>query len=181
MGALELAARTPHGSQYLGLILSDWVASQALVTPWFHSHPCVFTVPDGAELRSDCVYIDTVRDPPASVAYTFNSSNPGPLATVVWGPHGDGKGGWMGSWDRSTALRRITSPALWLVGGHDLVNPIDVKACAELMPRGSFVEFPAAGHNSFADVPGEWFQAVTHWLTPEVKSVEPFSTNLAEP
>jgi len=157
--ALELAVR----AEFAGLILSDWVADQAMVTKWAQAHPCVLSVPKSAHLERDCMYIDTVLDPPPWVRYTFTLDNPGPLGNIMWGSEGNLK-----SWDRTRALPQIQTPALWLVGGYDLVDPADVAACAHLMPQGRFVYLAEAGHNSFADMPEEWLGNVTTWLGAEV-------------
>lgn len=157
--ALELAVR----ADFAGLILSDWVADQAVVTKWAQAHPCMLTVPKSAQLELDCMYIDTVPEPPPWVRYTFTLDNPGPLGNIVWGPKGI-----MKSWDRTHSLPYIQTPALWLVGGYDLVDPADVEACAHLMPQGRFVYLAEAGHNSFADMPEQWLGNVTAWLGTEV-------------
>lgn len=172
--ALELAARAKQGDQYLGLVLSDWVASQALVTSWSKKTPCQMLLPDKSGIKPGCSYINTRQTPPAYVAYTFGSDNPGPLGEFVWG-----KNGWMESWDRSKDLPSILSPALWIVGDHDLVSPEDVEANAKRMPRSAFAKLSGAGHNSFADKPSQWIHEVSEWLHTETALRQQKTANFA--
>lgn len=166
--ALELAVHAEKQVPYLGLVLSDWVANQARVTSWYKQHPCQLLLPNQSGLSPNCSFIDTHQHPPPYVAYTFGSDNPGPLGKFVWGSQAEVNSGWIESWDRSKDLASIQSPAIWLVGDHDLVNPKDVEADAERMPRGRFAKLLGAGHNSFADEPRQWTHHINRWLHNQV-------------
>jgi pimeloyl-ACP methyl ester carboxylesterase len=54
--------------------------------------------------------------------------------------------------DLSPMLPEIDVPTLVMVGGKDrLVNPVESRAMAGLLPKGTRVEFPRAGHAAFLE------------------------------
>jgi pimeloyl-ACP methyl ester carboxylesterase len=62
-------------------------------------------------------------------------------------------------------LTRIDCPAVLLAGEHDIVPPAVVRAAAARIPRGAFVEVPAAGHWLPRDAPAAVAARLLEMLT----------------
>ena len=59
----------------------------------------------------------------------------------------------------------LTMPVLCLVGDRDpLFPPASVRALADLLPHGRFVEIAGAGHSPYFEQPAEWNEAVRAFL-----------------
>ena len=63
-------------------------------------------------------------------------------------------------------LDEIECPTLVIVGEHDTISPVDeMRAIAEGIPRGRFVEIAGSGHMSPMEKPDEFNSAVLEFLS----------------
>lgn len=67
------------------------------------------------------------------------------------------------SWNRTAALKRITSPTLLLVGSFDIAAPADVRKMAQIMPKATFVELADSGHAEWIDSAALFTASLTFW------------------
>lgn len=79
-----------------------------------------------------------------------------PQAGHAWQQLQRGEVGWSGpATDLRPRLASVACPAVLISGEHDLVDPEDVRAAAEVMQDARFVLIPGAGHWLPRDAPAE--------------------------
>mmetsp|Transcript_31541 Transcript_31541/g.90447 ORF Transcript_31541/g.90447 Transcript_31541/m.90447 type:complete len:654 (-) Transcript_31541:188-2149(-) len=141
---LEFMRRSFPEKTASGFVLSDWVPSQA---EFARRHAwCQETSWEYCDQ-----YVMEHKEP-------WHQSGPAHpmLAKTMWGPWSNGTGGVMQGWDVRERLRHLSPmPTLSLVGGNDIVFPIDVWSMSRQL-EGQYGLLIGAGHFSFADQLDRW-------------------------
>eukprot|EP00418_Pyrodinium_bahamense_P099710 CAMPEP_0179047262 /NCGR_PEP_ID=MMETSP0796-20121207/19109_1 /TAXON_ID=73915 /ORGANISM="Pyrodinium bahamense, Strain pbaha01" /LENGTH=655 /DNA_ID=CAMNT_0020743707 /DNA_START=10 /DNA_END=1977 /DNA_ORIENTATION=+ len=154
--ALEFLRQSMPKQRVAGAVLSDWVPSQAQAArrrAW-----C-----DSTHWRFCDVYTRTEREP-------WHRSSPSQplLTTTIWGPHCNGTGGVMQGWDIREHLSQLwDTPTISLVGGNDIVFPLDVWSMSRQL-NGEYGLLIGAGHFSFTDQLDRWLTLFQSWVESNV-------------
>ena len=92
----------------------------------------------------------SVAEWPDPVLRTFDHINMD-IYVPMQGPSELGMSGALSDWDRFDDLRRITVPTLVIAGRHDTMDPAHMRAMAEQLPKGRYLECPDGSHLAMYD------------------------------
>jgi proline iminopeptidase len=87
---------------------------------------------------------------PDPVVRTFAHINPD-IYVPMQGPSELGMSGSLSDWDRFDDLRRITVPTLVIGAVHDTMDPAHMRAMAQRLPNGRYLECPDGSHLAMYD------------------------------
>jgi proline iminopeptidase len=87
---------------------------------------------------------------PDAVVRTFAHINPD-IYVPMQGPSELGMQGSLSDWDRFDDLARITVPTLVIGATHDTMDPTHMRAMAERLPNGRYLECPDGSHLAMYD------------------------------
>ncbi|CAE8668671.1 unnamed protein product [Polarella glacialis] len=147
---LEFLLRWP--SRARGAVLSDWVASQTQAAA--RSHWC-----DQNGWTMCRMYKPSLEEPWRKLGLTNEI-----LGNVIWGPHGNGSGGVLETWDVRSKLQMLRHiPTLTFAGDSDIIFAADAHAMSRAL-QGDYVHFSDAGHFSFVDRRSDWLAAFEQWI-----------------
>ncbi|CAE8619692.1 unnamed protein product [Polarella glacialis] len=146
---LEFLLRWP--SRVRGAVLSDWVASQSQAAARLHW--CEQNV-------NMCrAFKPSLREP-----WREEGNNNHILGHVFWGPHGNGSGGILETWDVRSKLHMLQHiPTLTFAGDYDIIFATDALAMSQAL-QGDYVHLSDAGHFSFVDRRSAWLAAFEQWV-----------------
>jgi proline iminopeptidase len=86
------------------------------------------------------------------------------IQNALWGPAEFSASGELAAWNRLPDLRRVTVPALVLVGAYDYLTPRGAGLIRAHLPDARLVLFPDSGHAPYADEPEAYFETVAGFL-----------------
>mmetsp|Transcript_81702 Transcript_81702/g.243612 ORF Transcript_81702/g.243612 Transcript_81702/m.243612 type:complete len:683 (+) Transcript_81702:75-2123(+) len=142
--ALEFMRRSLPQRRAAGVVLSDWVPSQA----------------EFAKRRVWCQetgwrFCDSYTKGGEEPWHRPSPAQP-LLDRTMWGPWGNGTGGVLEGWDVREHLGDLTGiPTLSMVGGDDIVFPMDVFHMSRQL-EGQYGLLIGAGHFAFVDQLDRW-------------------------
>merc|ERR1719310_749711 len=109
-------------------------------------------------------FICRTKPCPPSFVFAASHCNSDLNHRLLWTNGGMSCTGMLCNWNRLKALRNITAPALLIVGDYDLADPADVRAMADTMQHGTFVEFHNCGHAEWIDAPSAFVKSFSAWI-----------------
>lgn len=101
---------------------------------------------------------------PDPVVRTFAHINQD-IYVPMQGPSELGMSGSLSHWDRFNDLERITVPTLVIGARHDTMDPAHMRAMAERMPRGRYLECPNGSHLAMYDDTEVYMRGLIDFLT----------------
>jgi proline iminopeptidase len=100
---------------------------------------------------------------PDSVLRAFEHLNP-KVYIPMQGPSELGARGKLAQWDRRADLSRIEVPTLTIGAAHDTMDPQQMAAMAEALPRGSHLHCPNGSHMAMVDDQVVYIQGLIDFL-----------------
>ena len=100
---------------------------------------------------------------PDSVLRAFEHLNP-KVYIPMQGPSELGARGKLAQWDRRADLSRIQVPTLTIGAAHDTMDPQQMAAMAEALPRGSHLHCPNGSHMAMVDDQVVYIQGLIDFL-----------------
>jgi proline iminopeptidase len=172
-GILAIEYALHHQEQLKGLVISNMMASCPAYNAYAHDvlMPSMdqdaldeikayeargdTTNPRYMQLLEQHHYVHHVlRRPvaewPDPVVRTFDHINPD-IYVPMQGPSELGMSGTLSDWDRFDELARITVPTLVIGAAHDTMDPAHMRAMAEQLPHGRYLECPNGSHLAMYD------------------------------
>jgi proline iminopeptidase len=86
------------------------------------------------------------------------------IQRALWGAAEFSATGELANWNRLDELRRVSAPALVLVGAHDYLTPKSAALIQTHLPNARLVLFPESGHSPYLDEPESYLGVVTEFL-----------------
>jgi proline iminopeptidase len=105
-----------------------------------------------------------VAEWPDPVVRTFDHINP-EIYVPMQGPSELGMQGSLADWDRFDDLARITVPTLVIGAVHDTMDPAHMRAMAERLPNGRYLECPNGSHLAMYDDTEVYMRGLVDFLT----------------
>lgn len=100
---------------------------------------------------------------PDPVQRAFAHLNP-KVYIPMQGPSELGASGKLLNWDRTADLPRITVPTLTIGAAHDTMDPLQMQAMAQAMPRGRYLHCPNGSHMAMYDDQVIYMQGLVDFL-----------------
>ncbi len=100
---------------------------------------------------------------PDPVQRAFAHLNP-KVYVPMQGPSELGASGKLVHWDRTVDLPKITVPTLTIGAAHDTMDPKQMQAMAECMPKGSYLHCPNGSHMAMYDDQRTYMQGLVEFL-----------------
>ena len=105
-----------------------------------------------------------VEEWPDPVVRTFAHINPD-IYVPMQGPSELGMQGSLSDWDRFEDLERIAVPTLVIGAVHDTMDPAHMRAMADRLPKGRYLECPNGSHLAMYDDTEVYMRGLVDFLT----------------
>ncbi len=108
-------------------------------------------------------HVCRLKEWPASVLASVNDWNMGPYGTMQ-GPNEFLYIGNLKDWNRIPDMHQLQMPTLIVTGTHDEIGPACALKMDNVLPNSEVVIFPNSSHVPFYEEPGDYFDALKHFL-----------------